>query len=136
MDKNLFGSRIVLTAASDEKVEKGGKDRSSKAKEADLIQIFLATIPSLRDATSDLSEARDQLSDEGLKVKTDGWLEAIRNIQVEILETTIEAVRGSGIPVDEEAAAPVETDAILGTKPKADKNAPITPEGLAKILGE
>jgi len=116
--RNPFGATTVLSlvrTAQTDKVEKAGKE---KEKPADLVGIYLAAIPALQKAKIELDKVRENLGTE-LQEKCSKWVEAIRAVEVEILQETIGVVSEQKAAEDA-AAAPaggITAGMISGAEP-------------------
>ena len=85
--RNPFDASVSLVTAQTI-VKKDSEEKASKEpRTMDKIKVFLACVPSLEDAKTDLKEVIDQV-DESVKAEIDSFIEQIEQIQVKVLEFT------------------------------------------------
>ena len=122
MKSDVFGTaqnQLILTAA-----DKDGETVVKKdSKKANLVKIYLASVPSLEDAKDALVEISESIGEGPTKAKIDEFVASILKITEDILDLTKVAVRGVRAEATEEATnkevAPpaISADMISGRTP-------------------
>lgn len=121
--KDVFGTghnQLILTAADKDSETVVKKD----SKKANLVKIYLASVPSLEDAKDALVEISESIGDGPTKTKIDEFVNSILKITEDILDLTKVAVRGVRAEATEATAQTAETprqsitpDMISGRSP-------------------
>ena len=102
-----LGTANSLNKSAESVVKKDSSDKPREPKTTDKIKVFLACVPSLENAKTDLTDIIDQV-DEATKKEVEGFIKQIEGIQVKVLEFTQMTITQT-IMAKEPSPAPTQT---------------------------